>query len=271
MSTTLLGIDIGGTKIRLTKSTGPIKIGETITIPTPASWHEAKYSMKEAAQQLKGPTPQAIGVAAPGPLDRLHGRLNGLTNLPWHPPTHMRDDLMDLLNIPVVVEHDAICAGVSEARYGAGRRYRYFIYITISTGIGSALILDGLPLPGRHTQEGGRQIIDWQAHNPIAGSFEHHASGRAINRQFGKIAADIRSKRDWEIIADNIARGLYNIISICDPQAIILGGGVSNHLNRFQSLLLKRLGSLPLLYPIPPIKQAHHIETAPLLGALIYA
>ncbi len=264
--TAYIGIDIGGTKIRLTHTKHPSTVGETVDLPTPASFVIARHHIEEVIDRwmIKRPI-HAIGVAAPGPLDTKRGILIHPSHIPWRnaeilPWLHAR------YRCTTIVAHDATAAGVCEARLGVAKKHRYVLYVTISTGIGSALILDGNPIPGPHNPEGGRILLK----TPIQ-RFEKLASGTAIRQKYGRIAAQIQSRRIWREISEEIALGLYDLILATDPEIVVLGGGVSVHYKKFIKELQTALRRHQPFYTMPPIKQAKYTEHAPLIGAMLLA
>lgn len=270
----VVAIDIGGTKVRIGLVNGHGKISKFIDFATPAAELQMLELSSTTIHQLVDPAePVAIGIAAPANVDRAHGTVGPCT----HIPTWKRLPIVAALNkefgCPVALENDATLGGVCEALVGNGRNYRYILYVTISTGIGSALILDGKPLPGPYNPQAGQMMLVDHARKPYYGSFEYLASGKAIVREYGKIAADIRSQKTWHEITRPLAHGMHNLIVATNPEAVILGGGVSRHYKRFIKPLTKQLRdfSYPPTFPIPPIIQAKHVETAPLVGAGLLA
>ncbi|MEI7819158.1 MAG: ROK family protein [bacterium] len=259
-----IGIDIGGTKIRLTHTFDPTKVGQICDIPTPVSFAVARHHIEAVLDDwLQGSSPKAIGVASPGRISSNQTSIIKPTNIAWR-RAEITPWLEARYKCPVRLVHDASAAGVCEARLGAGQKAKYILYISISTGIGSALILDGKPIPGPHNPEGGRMILQ---HPNVR--FEQLVSGTAIKRDYGRIAARIHDKKIWTHIAQTMAQGIYDLIVASDPEVVILGGGVSVHYRRFHKLLLTAMQNYHPMYPLPPIKQATFTEYAPLLGALL--
>lgn len=269
----LIVIDIGGTKIRVARLSHHYKLLDSTTIATPRNLTEAQAQLLKTIHNLAGTEKiAAIGIAAPGSVDRLHGVIGPFSNIPW-PRLAVRGWLTRQFHCPIIIEHDGTAAAICEANLGAAKNYRYQLFVTISTGIGSALTLDGKPLPGPNNPEAGHVFIEDHPHDLRSGSFEYLASGRAVVREYGKIAAEIHNTRDWSKIARQMARGLHNLIVATDPQVVVIGGGVGVHYKRFIKPLtrhLKTMNSAPN-YPLPPILQAKFVETAPLLGVGLLA
>jgi glucokinase len=269
-----IAIDIGGTKVRIGRINEHGKIAKFVDFATPASEAQMLDVTSKTVQSLSLPHgPAAIGIAGPAFIDREKGTIGPCTHIPTWKKLPIVEILHKEFDCPVAIENDATMGGVCEALVGNGRPYRYILYVTVSTGIGSTLILDGMPLPGPYNPQGGQMILVDHAKKPLYGSYEYLASGKAILREYGKIAADIRSAKAWHVIARPLAQGLYNLIVATNPQVVILGGGVSKHYKKFIKPLKLHLKdfSYPPKFPIPPIIQAKHVETAPLIGAGLMA
>lgn len=270
-----IGVDIGGSKICIARSAFANKIDKSIKISTPDDGKSAMELIISNIVKIAGKYAiDAIGVSAPGPLDLDRGMILRPTNLHWH-NLNLTKPLNKAFGVPVILEHDATCGGLAEATYGSGKKYHYVQYITISTGIGSCFVIDKQPLKGKYNSEGGRQIIDINHHKfeKQIGSFEQIASGQAIKRKFGKIAAQIdpSDEQSWRYIAHNLSVGIYNFITINSPEIVVLGGGVSVHFDKFINYLKEYLEQYPTVYPLPPIVQAKYVETAPVLGTIMLA
>lgn len=260
----LLGIDIGGTKIRLATAHphSPEKLLYTITIPTPRRFEDAQPDLLQAAAiLLEGSTVAAIGVSSPGPVDRRRGTIGHPTHLHWTQAPIVAW-LKRTWKCPVELWNDASAAAIGEAQFGSASKYRYALYVSVSTGIGTALTLDGWPLPGPHNQEGGRMILDSGL------TFEQLSSGTSIVKTYGHIAAKITNVHHWRAISQRLAVGLHNLIVATDPEVIVMGGGVSLHHKKFFPALTKSLNQLKPMYALPPIVPARSIEHAPLIGVL---
>lgn len=266
----VIAIDIGGTKVRIGLVNGHGHIARFCDFATPASEKDMLDKTIATIYDLVGQAgPVAIGIASPALIDHKKGTIGPCTNIPTWKKLPIVARLNKEYNCPIILENDATLGGICEGLIGVAKNYRYLLYITISTGIGTALILDGKPLPGPHNPQGGQMILVDHVKNSFYGSFEYLASGKAIVREYGKIAADIKSKKTWSEISRPLAHGIHNLIVSTNPEVVVLGGGVSRHYKRFITPLKKHLAELTYTpkYPLPPILQAQHVETAPLIGA----
>lgn len=269
-----IGIDIGGTKILIADSKDGRRIDRSLHLDTAESAAESLAEIEHAVLELAGSQPiDAIGVACAGPLDLAKGLILNPPNIPWR-QVKIVSFLRKRFDVPVALENDANSAGLAEATHGAGRGGRAVLYVTISTGIGTGLIVDGQAYHGAHDIEGGHIVID--ANGPECscggrGHFEALVSGRAIKRRYGLYAYQIRDPKVWDEIAHDLSLGLISLINAYSPDTVVLGGGVSVHYPKFKRSLFKYLKNGHSLYPLPRLAQAKNVETAAVLGCFILA
>jgi predicted NBD/HSP70 family sugar kinase len=257
-----IAIDIGGTKTLVAVIDGKGKIIEEQKFPTPKSYDDFIKELSSTVAKLSTNEFRAFCVAAPGKLDRKHGIGIAFGNLPWE-KVHIQEDLEHIVNAPGIIENDAKLAALAEA-HALKKKYNKVLYVTISTGIGGGLIIDGIIDHDFEDIEIGQLLLE---HNGRLKRWEDFASGRAIVEHFGKRASEITEKQDWYIISRNIAIGLIDIIATLTPDVIIIGGGVGTHLEKFKPQLDERLKAYdnPMIN-IPPIVQAQHPEEAVIYG-----
>lgn len=258
----VLAIDIGGTKTLLGMFENDGDLKKTYKFETPLVY-------EDFVQMLKDEIPKFVGknhinecvTAVPGKLDRENGIAEALGNRPWK-NFPIGKDISAIINLPVRIENDANLAGLSEALLLP--EYRKVAYITVSTGIGGAYVVDGKLDPnlidaevGQIMLEEGGKLITW----------EHLASGKSITEKFGMRASDITDEKAWYIIARNIALGLISVISTTTPDVVVMGGGVGTHLPKFQTHLEEELKIYKsVVVDLPPIKQAQRPEEAVIYG-----
>ena len=265
-----IGVDIGGTKIigGYHDSSGQLVL--SAKVQTPAGQKEGLAAVCELIESLAGAKRVSlISLSCPGPLDFEQGIMLHPVNLEWGDVPivqHLRRHFSDAR---VLLENDAKAAAWAEYKSGAGQGAKALLYVTISTGIGTALILDGHIYHGAHDTEGGKMLQrDATGH---LDSLEDTVSGRAIRRRFGKPAYEITDPDTWNTIAADTALGLINLIDMLSPDRVVLGGGVMVHYQKFQAELYRQLGLMNRAYPLPPVVPAEHIETAAVLGAVLLA
>jgi mannose-6-phosphate isomerase len=263
----IVAIDIGGSKIRVGYSHVGDHLEDTLDIATPVNQRVAVQKITDAIHRLIGATAvDSIGIACPGPINKQRGTIVAPRTIPWH-NLRLVKPLERSFHCPVLIEHDATAAGIAEARIGAGQKYPVVLYITLSTGVGSSIIVNGAPLPGPYNSEAGRQIVDASTKE----LFHDTSSGVAIELRHNKKPYEITNATTWQIIASDFAIGIYNAITIVQPSVVVLGGGVAVHFKQFIKPLQAELNRLNPAYPLPPIKQARYAETAPAIGVMLLA
>ena len=240
----VIGIDLGGTGIKL----GCFAIDGTciksLTVPTPqpAIPKAVLAVILNAIAQLDPDNRAiAIGVGTPGPAD-APGRIAKIAiNLPQWQDVPLADWLEAATGKPTVVANDANCAGLGEAWLGAGRHWQNFILLTLGTGVGGAIIQDGQLFTGIGGAAGELGLITLYADGPMCnsgnqGSLEQYVSAIAIRRRTGKEAAvlgalaqqgDASALLFWQEYGRDLGIGLTSLIYVLTPQAIVIGGGVS--------------------------------------------
>ena len=229
----ILAIDVGGTKTLVASFTVDGKATEQFKFPTPHDYQQFLIELEKSVASLTTKKFIRCVIAMPGKIDRVHGVAVAFGNLPWH-DIPIVADMSKMLNIPVTVENDANLAGLSEAHMI--KQYRKVVYITVSTGIGGVMIIDGKIDPNTEDAEYGQMLLE---HDGVLTRWEKFASGSAITEKFGKRASDITDSGDWYIIAHNIAVGLIDVIAAVTPDAVVIGGGVGSHFEKFGERLLR--------------------------------
>lgn len=243
----IIGIDLGGTKIAGVLCTPSGKVLMDVQIPTEASKGKKQviHNIKKAIQMLvrsKKVKIKAIGIGAPGPILYEKGMVVEAPNLPGWKRVNLRKILEQEFKVPVFVDNDANCAALAEAKFGAGKRARHFIYLTISTGIGGGIVIDKKIYRGACGAAGefGHMKIDLAGKVCGCGGkgcLETLSSGSALKKTTGldalslELAARQGDKKAQEAIAKMahyLAIGVANLVNIFNPEMVIIGGGLSN-------------------------------------------
>lgn len=257
-----LGIDIGGTKTLLATLDTNGVITEKLRIPTEQSYQRFLEVLAENVAKLSTHTFIACGVGVPGRLNRTKGMGIAMGNLPWT-NVPIRNDIQKIVNCPVVIENDAKLAGLSEAML-LKHTYDRVLFVTISTGIGIGFIVGQQIDKDLADSEGGQVLIEQGGRTHF---WEDVASGEAIVRRYGKKARDIHDASTWKHIAHDIAIGLSDLISVIQPEVIVIGGSVGTYFERFEKPLLETLHRYELpITPVPPVLPAVRPDDAVLYG-----
>jgi len=191
---TVIGVDIGGTKVAVGIVDGEGKILTQLRHPMMANStpEAALQSVIAAIDSIRSVsisnTISAIGLCAPGPLDPITGVVVNPPNLPAWRDFPLAAKIADVYKLPVKLDNDANAAALAETRWGAARGYRYVFYATIGTGIGTGIVFDNRIYHGRTgaAGEGGHVSIDYRGpvcHCGKLGCIEILAAGPAIARR----------------------------------------------------------------------------------------
>jgi predicted NBD/HSP70 family sugar kinase len=258
-----LAIDIGGTKTLLSTFTKDGTLKESIKFKTPVLYDDFRDELAANVAKLSTSTFTVCCVAVPGKVNRDKGIGVVFGNLPWLNVT-ISSDVQRITNCEVLLENDGNLAGLFEARQVT--EYRKAIYLTVSTGIGGVVVVDGTIQESTQDAEFGHMLLE---HEGSLQRWEEFASGKAIVKKYGKKASEIDPEDNgtWYAIARNIAIGLIDVIATLTPDIVIIGGGVGTHFDKFGDRLIEelKLYENPLL-TLPKVVRATHPEEAVVYG-----
>jgi len=240
----VIGIDLGGTAIKLGRfdRAGNCTASLTLATPQPATPDAVIAAMGGAIARLDpDKNAIAIGIGLPGPVD-AKGRLSKIAiNLCNWQNVPLADEIEQHSDRPCVIANDANCAGLGEAWLGAGRGISNLILITLGTGVGGAVILDDRLFVGRNGAAGELGLITFNPNGPECnsgnnGSLEQYVSVRAIRRETGLDPHELAKKARngdtsaiafWQDYGRKLGAGLASSLYILTPEAVIIGGGIS--------------------------------------------
>ena len=260
-----VGIDIGGTKIAAGVVDEQGRRLARVRAATPgrdAEQVEEKVSEMVLALR-KDHDIEAVGIGAAGFVDEKRSRVNFAPNLGWKDEP-LRMAVESVVGLPVVVENDANAAAWGEYRFGAGKDRDYVVTITVGTGIGAGIILEGALYRGRWgaAAEFGHLNVD-PGGRPCGcgnrGCWEQYASGNALVREARYLASERRSEAEtlldlgdgtpegvqglhvtqaaregdpvalaaFDFVSRWLGQGMADVTAILDPECFVIGGGVS--------------------------------------------
>lgn len=249
-----LGIDIGGTTVKLGLftvegellkkweiETNKIENGKFILEDISKSIEETLNNENIVKEDILG-----IGIGVPGPV-KSDGTVNGCVNLGWG-VLNVSTELEKLTGFKVKVANDANIAALGEMFKGGGKGYSNLIMLTLGTGVGGAVIIDGKVIPGANGAGGEIGHINVNPHEPIScncgrkGCLEQYTSATGIARIGSEVLGrEVTAKDVFDLAKENdelaikvvhkfssiLGRAISNIACICDPEVFVIGGGVS--------------------------------------------
>lgn len=265
-----VAVDIGGTKTLMAAYDKSGKIIAQKKFSTPNDYEDFKTELAKVVDGFTTKDFSRVVMAVPGLLNRKTGVALAFGNIVWQPPVPIQADAEAIFRCPVMIENDTKLAGLSEALL-IGEKFRRVLYVTISTGISSAYIVNGRIDPNTRDAETGQMLLEYDGRLK---DWEDFGSGRAFQKKFGKRVSETSpdDTAAWYWLARNISIGLVTLIATLTPEVIVIGGGVGAHLDKFKDRLDEqmRLYENPML-PIPPILKAQRAEEAVIYGCYEYA
>ncbi|KKI92406.1 glucose kinase [Bacillus sp. SA1-12] len=244
-----IGIDLGGTNLRVALVNKQGEIVQICKSPTEAEkgYH---YTIDKMLNMIKEVSNSnricGIGIGAPGPLDYKTGVILSPPNLPGWKNVNLVQIVKEHTDVEVCLNNDANVAGLAEAIVGSGANYESVFYMTVSTGIGGAFVINKQLFNGAKGYAGeiGNMIVQpngYKHQHLNKGSLEGVASGTSIARvateQYGmtggakqvfELAAhgDARAYSIINQVVDYLAMGIANIAHTVNPDIFVMGGGV---------------------------------------------
>lgn len=285
-----IGIDIGGTNLRAAIISKEGEVIETFKTANEVS-NGAEYNLNKLVNHIKNEWKEyefeKAGVGAPGPLDLKVGKILNPPNLKGWENFNIKDYLSKKLNLSVNLNNDANVAGLAEAVVGAAKEAESVFYITISTGVGGGLILDKKIINGAHSQaaEIYNMIInedDYIQPGLNKSSLEGQCSGVNIARIASSVCSkelstkevfDLYNEKDEKVVKiiekwiDNIAIGIANIITVVDPEVVVLGGAVPINNKGLVQVITEAVKSKVADSDMVDIRVAEIGDNAGLIGA----
>ena len=306
-----IGVDIGGTNVKIALVDFDGKIVYSNTVPTRAEMgYEAgvnniKQAIKELMQETgeSAKTIEAIGFGLPGQIDYKEGVVKNLPNIPGWVNIPLAKIIEDEFSIPTRLDNDVRCAALGELNFGAGKNCENLICITVGTGIGSGIVLNGKLVRGASNAAGeiGHIKMDMTG-GPLCGCgdygcFEAYASGPAIVTMAKEYISGGKSAKYKEMATDGIitpyivaqaalqgdavsiqifkqmgkiiGTGLASVINLLNPEKIIIGGGVADAgeilLDPIRKTIIDR--AMPIQGNAVEVVPAQLANTAGVIGA----
>ena len=254
-----IGIDMGGTSVKLGVCRGSELLFHADPIPTQnfAGAKELLKAMTKAVLALKNASPEirAVGVGVPGFTDVHTGMVYHLTNVPGWNNVSLNQIMTKATGIPTFAENDANCMAYAEYKHGAGKGSTNMIGVTLGTGVGGGLVLNGQLFRGSACGAGeiGQMSIDYQGREGAygnTGSLEVYVGNRELAARGAELYKKARLKRSleecspaklsmaaqageapalqaWDEFTTQLASSLANCCWLLNPDRIVIGGGIS--------------------------------------------
>lgn len=255
----VIGIDVGGTNIKAGLVSAKAKVIDRSEFSTKSFASDRKELISRIASEIKRLMDQnglvkkdieGIGIGLPGLVDTPNGIVRFLPNIPGWRNVPLKIKLEKKLGIPVFLENDVNLIALGEWRYGAGRGVKNMVCMTLGTGVGSGLILDGHLYRGPGFAAGELGHMPLNEHGETCGCGGYGCLETYVgNKRLVKLARKMTRKKDisleemyalakkgntvvlkfWEQTATHIGNNLVGVVNLLNPERIVIGGGVSNN------------------------------------------
>jgi glucokinase len=232
----VIGVDLGGTKILAGAIDAEGRVHETVERPTPAGSQDALLDgLVAAVTEVRGPGVRAVGFGIPSQIDQRTGTTGRAVNIPLA-DIPFRSVMEQRLGLPVALDNDANVAALAEWRVGAARGVESMVMLTLGTGVGGGIILDGRLYQG--WAELGHIVVQedgppCQGNCTGRGHLEALCSGVAADALAvealgpGTTARDLVVGRHEAlgIVGHHLGNGIGTLVNIFNPELIVIGGG----------------------------------------------
>lgn len=270
--------DIGGTNMRIAVAREKGTFGEPAIVPTPKDFDEGMRVLKETALTLaKGEKIEAVGGGIAGALSRDRSVFVNGPHLGGWNGKPIKKSLETLFNAPAFVENDTAIVGLGEAVAGAGKGFPIVAYMTVSTGVGGARIVNQAIDVSAMGFEPGHQVIDADGtlcRSTVCGfglDLEGAISGTAISERYKKKPKEITDLAFWDEMARVLAFGLNNTILHWSPDVVVIGGSMMNTIGIPIDRVRAHLKGILHIFPeLPVIEHSALGDVGGLHGALAF-
>jgi glucokinase len=242
----VVGVDLGGTKVTAgAVSNGVVTRLESRRIPPAGSEDAVLAEIVAAIAKVSDESAIGIGVGVPSVVELATGVVLEVENIPTWRRVPLKAILEDRVGLPTYVNNDANAFAVGEHRFGRGRGFRDLVGMTLGTGLGAGLIIDGRLHSGRNCGAGELGSIPHRD-----GTIEDYCSGRFFLREYGVAGEvmEVQARRGDDAALAAFARFGREVASVMmlvacalDPEAVILGGSVSRCFDLFAPSMRARL------------------------------
>lgn len=269
-----LTADMGGSRTRIASSTDLKTIHKIEKFSTAKNLEEQQVLINTAIEAVcEGESIDAFCLGVPGIVDANTQRFNTIPNIKYLSNVPIRQLITSdkVSSDTLIGVNDAALSGLGEAVFGNGQDFQTIAYITISTGVGGVKISNkSLDLEQKYFEPGHQIIqIDGREDTKIGtkGTLEAYTSGEAFTRNYKIAPQDCNDPTIWGEYGTYLAAGLFNILALWAPDAIVIGGGVANHFDKFEHAM-NRFFETNNFFGQPIIKQAKLLDESGIYGGL---
>lgn len=243
---TTIGVDLGGTNIRAGIREGDLIIKrKQILLKEKDSLESTLRQLIQLINPLITTEVKGIGIAVPSIVDSANGIVYNVVNIPSWKRVELKDILQKEFNLPVNIENDANCFALGELMHGKAKGFHHIVGITLGTGVGSGIIINSKIFSGNN---GGAGEIGYL--NYLDKDFEFYCGSFFFEEMHNTSAFEVSQKAQsgneeaikiWNEYGKHLGNLIKSVAYAYDPEAIVLGGSISNAFSLFESAMRKNI------------------------------
>ena len=246
MQEAVVGVDLGGTKIHTARiRAGKIEQSFRMKISSQASEKVVLLEVIHAIEVVMNNEVKAIGIGVPGLVDTNTGVIYDIVNIPSWKKVNLGEELSNQFEVPVFINNDANCFALGEYYFGNGKSLKNIVGLTLGTGMGAGIIINGKLYCGTNCGAGEFGMLPY-----LDGIYENYCSGQFFKDKYQLEGEQvfIRAKQGdtkaLKIMAEfgrHVGQAIMVIFYALDPQMIVLGGSVSKSFPFFEKTMREEL------------------------------
>ena len=244
-----IGVDLGGTNVRVGLVDRDCLVRKLVAPCPKGEEQEVVDVLLSLIGELMAGEVTTIGVGVPSVVDRDKGIVYNVANIPSWKEVHLRRILEDAFHRQVFLNNDANCFALGEYLFGEGRNHDSMVGLTIGTGIGAGLVLDGRLYNGRNTGAGEIGALPFRdtdyEHYCASQFFTAHYQVTAHELEVSARQGDGQALRIWQGVGDNLGCLMQAVLYAYDPELVVLGGGITAAFPFFEEAMRQRLSQFP--------------------------
>ncbi|MGB2759756.1 MAG: ROK family protein [Maribacter stanieri] len=269
----ILGVDIGGTNIKIGKVVNGVVL-QKCKIPVNRDDLEQVTldNLYKGLKDLMTDSVQAIGIGVPAVVDIESGTIFDVQNIPSWTNVALKNLVEEKFNVPVYINNDANCFAIGEKQFGKLREFKNCVALSLGTGMGMGIIIDEKLYNGVLCGAGEIGMVPY-----LDGILEHYTGSFFFEREYNSSALSLYNEalegkeyalKVFKEYGTHLAEAIKIILYMYAPEAIILGGSISNSFQFFEESLKTGLASFKYQKQIENLKiQTSDLVDSPILGA----
>lgn len=244
-----IGVDLGGTNIRAALVDGQSIIRKVKAgCPAMGTCEEVIEVVAGLIGEVLCDEVESIGIGVPSVVDTRRGIVYNVANIPSWVEVHLKDILEERFNIPVRINNDSNCFTLGESRFGKGQGISDMVGVTLGTGVGAGVIIDGKLYEGRNAGAGEVGCLnyldkDYESYCSTPFFVAHNTTGAELSAKAE--AGDAEAIALWKEFGGHLGELVKAILFAYDPEAIVFGGGIAAGFPHFEAAMHERIQTFP--------------------------